>query len=285
MSTADVVNQLGSTMVFCRTRHGADRLARQLEKLGVKAAPIHGGRSQPQRDRALKAFQTGAVSALVATDVAARGVHVDDVAGRRPLRPAGGRARRTSTAPAARPAPARPASSCRSSSGAPSKDAKTLQPTSASTSRSAARTSASCGAQSRGQAPPRAAPHDRRDPGCAPDERRRPSSRPLRRRMALAADALRAARWPSSTPAGLRLHRPGRRAPTCSCTRATPASPIATGQRVRVRRPRRARRASRPTTSSPSDARSSDDVGDRRRDSRWSTSPDDGRQLRRASRR
>jgi superfamily II DNA/RNA helicase/cold shock CspA family protein len=77
--TADVVRKLGSTMVFCRTRHGADRLARQLEKLGVSAAPIHGGRSQPQRDRALKAFQTGAVAALVATDVAARGVHVDDV--------------------------------------------------------------------------------------------------------------------------------------------------------------------------------------------------------------
>ena len=78
--TAGVVSELGSTMVFCRTRHGADRLARQLAKLGVEAAPIHGGRSQPQRDRALKAFQTGAVTALVATDVAARGVHVDDVA-------------------------------------------------------------------------------------------------------------------------------------------------------------------------------------------------------------
>jgi len=77
---ADVANALGSTMVFCRTRHGADRVARQLVKLGVRAAPIHGGRSQPQRDRALKAFQTGAVQALVATDVAARGVHVDDVA-------------------------------------------------------------------------------------------------------------------------------------------------------------------------------------------------------------
>jgi superfamily II DNA/RNA helicase len=77
---ADVANALGSTMVFCRTRHGADRLARQLVKLGVRAAPIHGGRSQPQRDKALKAFQTGAVQALVATDVAARGVHVDDVA-------------------------------------------------------------------------------------------------------------------------------------------------------------------------------------------------------------
>ena len=77
--TADVVRRLGSTMVFCRTRHGADRLARQLEKLGVSAAPIHGGRSQPQRDRALKAFQSGVVATLVATDVAARGLHVDDV--------------------------------------------------------------------------------------------------------------------------------------------------------------------------------------------------------------
>jgi superfamily II DNA/RNA helicase/cold shock CspA family protein len=77
---AEVSKVLGSTMVFCRTRHGADRLARQLVTLGVRAAPIHGGRSQPQRDKALKAFQSGAVQALVATDVAARGVHVDDVA-------------------------------------------------------------------------------------------------------------------------------------------------------------------------------------------------------------
>jgi len=77
---AEIARALGSTMVFCRTRHGADRLARQLAALGVRAAPIHGGRSQPQRDRALKSFATGSVDALVATDVAARGVHVDDVA-------------------------------------------------------------------------------------------------------------------------------------------------------------------------------------------------------------
>ena len=61
-AAADVVRSLGPTIVFCRTRHGADRLARQLEKLGVEAAPIHGGRSQPQRDRALQAFQTGDVA-------------------------------------------------------------------------------------------------------------------------------------------------------------------------------------------------------------------------------
>lgn len=77
---AHVAKELGSTMVFCRTRHGADRLAKQLAKLGVSAAPIHGGRSQPQRDRALRAFAANEVSALVATDVAARGVHVDEVA-------------------------------------------------------------------------------------------------------------------------------------------------------------------------------------------------------------
>ncbi len=78
--TASIARELGSTLVFCRTRHGVDRLTKQLTRLGVPAAPIHGGRSQPQRDRALKAFATSAVSTLVATDVAARGIHVDDIA-------------------------------------------------------------------------------------------------------------------------------------------------------------------------------------------------------------
>jgi superfamily II DNA/RNA helicase/cold shock CspA family protein len=78
--TADIVREFGSTMVFCRTRHGADRVAKRLGQLGVTAAPIHGGLSQPKRDQALSAFARGNVSALVATDVAARGVHVDDVA-------------------------------------------------------------------------------------------------------------------------------------------------------------------------------------------------------------
>ncbi|HWL45197.1 MAG TPA: DEAD/DEAH box helicase [Ilumatobacter sp.] len=79
-TTAEVARRLGSTMVFTRTRHGADRVAKHLAKFGVSAAPIHGGRSQPQRDRALQAFSSGDVNVLVATDVAARGVHVDDVA-------------------------------------------------------------------------------------------------------------------------------------------------------------------------------------------------------------
>jgi superfamily II DNA/RNA helicase len=67
-------------VIFCRTRHGADRLAKRLEAAGVGAAPIHGARSQAQRDRALADFSGGVVQALVATDVAARGIHVDDVA-------------------------------------------------------------------------------------------------------------------------------------------------------------------------------------------------------------
>lgn len=78
--TADLIAAEGRSIVFTRTRHGADRLAKQLEKLGVNAVPIHGGRSQSQRTRALGAFSAGRVSALVATDVAARGIHVDDVA-------------------------------------------------------------------------------------------------------------------------------------------------------------------------------------------------------------
>jgi superfamily II DNA/RNA helicase len=77
--TAQFIDAVGSTIVFTRTRHGADRLARQMGKFGIEAAPIHGGRSQSQRNRALKAFADGKVQALIATDVAARGIHVDDV--------------------------------------------------------------------------------------------------------------------------------------------------------------------------------------------------------------
>jgi superfamily II DNA/RNA helicase len=76
---AEVVSAEGPTIVFCRTRHGADKVARQLKTSGVRAASIHGGLSQNKRDRALAAFSEGSVHALVATDVAARGIHVDDV--------------------------------------------------------------------------------------------------------------------------------------------------------------------------------------------------------------
>jgi superfamily II DNA/RNA helicase len=77
--TAGYIADHGSTVVFCRTKHGADRLARQLSNAGVSAVPIHGDRSQGQREKALAAFAAGRAQALVATDVAARGIHVDDV--------------------------------------------------------------------------------------------------------------------------------------------------------------------------------------------------------------
>ena len=78
--TADIIGHTGPTIVFSRTRHGADRITRQLGQAGVKAVPIHGRRSQAQRDQALRAFTAGKAPALVATDVAARGIHVDGVA-------------------------------------------------------------------------------------------------------------------------------------------------------------------------------------------------------------
>jgi superfamily II DNA/RNA helicase len=77
---AEVIDSVGSTIVFCRTKRRTDRVARDLERVGVRTAAIHGAKSQGQRDRALAAFAEGAVDALVATDVAARGIHVDDVA-------------------------------------------------------------------------------------------------------------------------------------------------------------------------------------------------------------
>ncbi|HUR49735.1 MAG TPA: DEAD/DEAH box helicase [Acidimicrobiales bacterium] len=77
--TAELIREHGSAAIFCRTKHGADRIAQQLTRVGVRAVAIHGNRSQAQRDRALASFKSGAVEALVATDVAARGIHVDDV--------------------------------------------------------------------------------------------------------------------------------------------------------------------------------------------------------------
>jgi superfamily II DNA/RNA helicase len=75
-----LIDRQQSVIVFCRTRHGSDRLAKQLSREGVEAAAIHGSRTQPQREKALEAFQSGRVRALIATDVAARGIHVDAVA-------------------------------------------------------------------------------------------------------------------------------------------------------------------------------------------------------------
>lgn len=77
--TIQAIDESDKTIVFTRTRRGADRLARQLEKRGVNAVAMHGGRNQNQRKRALAAFTQGRAGALIATDVAARGIHVDDV--------------------------------------------------------------------------------------------------------------------------------------------------------------------------------------------------------------
>ncbi len=77
---AELVRAHGSTIVFTRTRRGAERLAKQLTTVGVDAAAIHGGLSQGKRDRALAGFKSYKVEALIATDVAARGIHVDAVA-------------------------------------------------------------------------------------------------------------------------------------------------------------------------------------------------------------
>ncbi|MFJ1542853.1 DEAD/DEAH box helicase [Micromonospora chalcea] len=74
---AHIAAREGRTIVFIATKHRADRVARQLLAKGVRAAALHGGKSQPQRTRILEQFRTGQVTALVATDVAARGIHVD----------------------------------------------------------------------------------------------------------------------------------------------------------------------------------------------------------------
>jgi superfamily II DNA/RNA helicase len=68
-----------STLVFVRTKRGADRLVRKLERHGVKAAAMHGDMSQKARERALQQFESGKVATLVATDVAARGLDLEDI--------------------------------------------------------------------------------------------------------------------------------------------------------------------------------------------------------------
>ena len=77
--TAELAARDGRTVVFVRTQLGADRIARELREKGVLAAAIHGGLSQNLRNRALGAFRDGSLPVLVATDVAARGIHVDDI--------------------------------------------------------------------------------------------------------------------------------------------------------------------------------------------------------------
>src|SRR5271168_254156 len=81
----DVLRQLlyeekGQTLIFTRTKRGAQRLAKELERDGFSAAMIHGDRTQSQRNAALSGFQEGRYQVLVATDIASRGLHCDDVA-------------------------------------------------------------------------------------------------------------------------------------------------------------------------------------------------------------
>ncbi len=71
--------KITQALVFTRTKYGADKLAKNLGKDGISAAPIHGDRSQPQRTRALADFKSGAVGVLVATDIAARGLDIDQL--------------------------------------------------------------------------------------------------------------------------------------------------------------------------------------------------------------
>ena len=76
---ASIAKSAERTIMFTRTKAMADRLARELEELDVKAAPIHGDLRQSSREKSLKDFSDGKLHTLVATDVAARGIHVDDV--------------------------------------------------------------------------------------------------------------------------------------------------------------------------------------------------------------
>ncbi|MFJ9947381.1 DEAD/DEAH box helicase [Kitasatospora sp. NPDC091207] len=76
-ATAHIASRDGRVIMFVHTKHGADRLAKQLLANGVKAAALHGGKSQPQRNRVLDQFRDGLVTALIATNVAARGIHIE----------------------------------------------------------------------------------------------------------------------------------------------------------------------------------------------------------------
>ena len=71
--------EMSRTLIFTRTKRGADRVARRLEDASISVTAIHGGKSQPQRERALAAFRASKVRVLVATDIAARGIDIDRV--------------------------------------------------------------------------------------------------------------------------------------------------------------------------------------------------------------
>ncbi|WP_079131665.1 DEAD/DEAH box helicase, partial [Streptomyces nanshensis] len=78
-TTTRIAARDGRVIMFLDTKHAADRLAKQLLAVGVRASALHGGKSQAQRNRTLAQFKTGHTNVLVATNVAARGIHVDDL--------------------------------------------------------------------------------------------------------------------------------------------------------------------------------------------------------------
>ncbi|MYQ49668.1 DEAD/DEAH box helicase [Streptomyces sp. SID4985] len=78
-ATTEIAARDGRLIMFLDTKHAVDRLTEHLLSSGVRAAALHGGKSQPQRTRTLAQFKSGHVSVLVATNVAARGIHVDDL--------------------------------------------------------------------------------------------------------------------------------------------------------------------------------------------------------------
>ncbi|CAM5390618.1 RNA helicase [Streptomyces badius] len=110
--TSAIAARKGRTIIFVRTQLGADRIAEQLIESGVKAEALHGGMTQGARTRVLEDFKKGYVNALVATDVAARGIHVDGIDLVLNVKPPA-TTRTTSTARAVPPAQASPVSSSR----------------------------------------------------------------------------------------------------------------------------------------------------------------------------
>ncbi|MYY87143.1 MULTISPECIES: DEAD/DEAH box helicase [unclassified Streptomyces] len=78
-ATTEIAARDGRVIMFLDTKHAVDRLTQDLLDSGVRAAALHGGKSQPQRTRTLQQFKTGHVTVLVATNVAARGIHVDNL--------------------------------------------------------------------------------------------------------------------------------------------------------------------------------------------------------------
>ena len=118
-TTTEIAAREGRSIMFLDTKHAVDKLTKHLLSSGVRAAALHGGKSQPQRTRTLAQFKTGHVTVLVATNVAARGIHVDNldlvVNVDPPTRPQGLPAPRRSHRPCGRvgqrrhPRPAQPA--------------------------------------------------------------------------------------------------------------------------------------------------------------------------------